>query len=65
MKARLEGNMGKNDEMAGFADADEEFGAGDPPINWARLEEVAAVFAEMEPLDALRAIYGEKLDVPS
>ena len=65
MKLRLEGHMGKNDEMAGFADADEEFGAGDPPINWARLEEVAAVFAEMEPLAALQAIYGEKLEIPA
>lgn len=64
MKLRLEGHMGKNDEMAGFADADEEFGAGDPPINWARLEEVAAVFAGMEPLAALEAIYGEKLEIP-
>jgi hypothetical protein len=65
MKARLEGNMGKNDEMAGFADADEEFGAGDPPINWARLDELAEVFANNTPLEALKAIYGEKLDVPS
>ena len=48
-----------------FADDDEEFAEGDPPIDWDRLEEVAAVFASMEPLEALRAIYGDKLDVPS
>lgn len=51
--------------MTDFADADEQEAAGDPAIDWDRLDEVAAVFAEMEPLAALKAIYGEKLDVPA
>lgn len=47
-----------------YADADEQEAAGDPPIDWDRLDDVAAIFEEMEPLDALRAIYGDRLDVP-
>lgn len=50
--------------MDTFADADEQEAAGDPPIDWDRLEEVAEVFANNTPLEALKAIYGEKLDVP-
>lgn len=52
-------------EARRLADDDEEFTAGDPPIDWDRLEEVAAVFASMEPLEALRAIYGDDLIVPA
>jgi hypothetical protein len=51
--------------MDEFADADEQEAAGDPEIQWDRLDEVAAIFAEMEPLDALKAIYGDGLDVPA
>ena len=54
-----------NDETFGnFADADDEFAEGDPPINWEELDKLAEVFANNTPLEALKAIYGEKLDVP-
>jgi len=54
-----------NDEtFSNFADADEERAEGDAPIDWARLDELAEVFANNTPLEALKAIYGEKLDVP-
>jgi hypothetical protein len=53
------------DEFKDFADADEEQAAGDPEIDWERLEEVAAIFAEMSPLEALKALYGEKLEIPA
>jgi len=53
-----------DDTFANFADAEEQDAAGDAPINWARLDELAEVFANNTPLDALKAIYGEKLDVP-
>lgn len=51
--------------MDTFADADEQEAAGDPPIDWDRLEEVAEVFATLKPLDALTAIYGARLEVPA
>ena len=51
--------------MDTYADANEDEAAGDPAIDWDRLEEVATLFAEKAPLDALRALYGEKLDVPA
>ena len=54
-----------DDDFANFADADEQDADGDPPIDWARLEELAEVFANNTPLEALKAIYGEKLDVPA
>lgn len=52
--------------MDTFADADEQEAAGDPPIDWDRLEEVQAIFDNAKtPLDALKAIYGDKLEVPA
>jgi hypothetical protein len=51
--------------MDTYADANEDEAAGDPAIDWDRLEEVATLFAEKAPLDALIALYGEKLDVPA
>ncbi len=52
--------------MDGFADADEQEAAGDPPINFDRLNEVQAIFNDSEtPLDALKALYGDRLDVPA
>ena len=52
--------------MDTFADADEEYADGDPPIDWDRVAEVKAIFDAAEtPLDALKALYGDKLDVPS
>ena len=51
--------------MDTYADANEDEAAGDPAIDWDRLEEVATLFAEKAPLDALTALYGEKLDVPA
>jgi len=53
-----------DDTFANFADAEEQDADGDPPIDWARLDELAEVFANNTPLEALKAIYGEKLDVP-
>ena len=55
----------KKEMLSGFADADEGFAEGDPPVDWARLDELAAVFANNTPLEALRAIYGDDLIVPS
>lgn len=53
------------DTFADFADADEEQAEGDPEINWDRLEELEEVFSMNEPLEALKAIYGDKLEVPA
>ena len=55
-----------DDTFADFADADEDEAAGDPPIDWDRLAEVKAIFDAAEtPLDALKALYGDKLEVPA
>jgi hypothetical protein len=52
--------------MDGFADAEEQEAAGDPVIQWDRLDEVQAVFDDSEtPLEALKALYGDRLDVPA
>lgn len=51
--------------MDKYADANEDHAAGDPPIQWDKLDELAEVLANNEPLDALRAIYGDRLDVPA
>jgi hypothetical protein len=51
--------------MDTFADADEQEAAGDPEINFEKLDQLAEVFATMTPLDALKAIYGDRLDVPA
>ncbi len=52
--------------MDQYADADEEHADGDPPINFDRLDEVQAIFNDSEtPLDALKALYGDKLEVPA
>lgn len=52
--------------MNEFADADEQEAAGDPPIDWGSVEKVADIFTNAaSPLEALTAIYGDKLDVPS
>ena len=53
------------DEFKDFADADEDQANGDPEINWERLEELAEVFANNTPLEALKAIYGDRLEVPA
>lgn len=58
-------NQGEVDPLVDFADADEEHAEGDPEIDWDRLEELAEVFSMNEPLEALKAIYGEKLEVPA
>ena len=52
--------------MDKYADADEEHADGDPPIDWDRLGEVQAVMDEAaSPLEALTALYGDKLEVPA
>ncbi len=51
--------------MDGFTDSNEHDAAGDPPIDWLRVEEVAGAFATLEPLDALTALYGARLVVPA
>lgn len=52
--------------MDTFADADEQEAAGDPPIDYDRLDEVQAVMDEAaSPLEALTALYGDKLEVPA
>ncbi len=52
--------------MDTYADDNEETAAGDAPVDWGRVEEVADIFSNAaSPLDALTAIYGDKLDVPS
>jgi hypothetical protein len=52
--------------MDKYADADEEHAEGDPPIDWDRLGEVQAVFEAADtPLEALKALYGDRLDVPA
>lgn len=51
--------------MDHYADANEDHADGDPPIEWERLDEVQAIMSEAEtPLDALKALYGDKLEVP-
>ena len=51
--------------MEKYADADEGFADADPPIDWDRLDEVAAIITLETPRDALRALYGADLIVPS
>ena len=66
MKAFFSRLFGRNKEDFGrFADVNEHFAEGDPVVDWDRLDEVAAVFASMEPFEALKAIYGDKLEVPA
>ena len=49
-----------------FADADEEYADGDPSIDYDRLDEVQSVMDEAStPLDALKALYGDRLEVPA
>jgi hypothetical protein len=52
--------------MDHYADANEDTAAGDPPIDYDRLDEVQAVMDEADtPLEALQALYGDKLEVPA
>ena len=52
--------------MDHYADDNEDTAAGDPSIDWERLDEVATVFDKAEtPLEALTALYGDKLEVPA
>lgn len=52
-------------DFSRFADVNEHFADGDPVVDWDRVDEVAAVFASMEPFEALKTIYGDKLEVPA
>ena len=52
-------------DFSRFADVNEHFADGDPVVDWDRVGEVAAVFADSTPLEALKAIYGDKLEVPA
>jgi hypothetical protein len=47
-----------------YADANEDEAAGDPAIDFDRVGEVAEAFATLKPLDALKSIYGDRLEVP-
>jgi len=52
-------------DFSRFADVNEHFADGDPVVDWSRVDEVAAVFADSTPLEALKTIYGDKLEVPA
>ena len=53
-------------DFSRFADVNEHFADGDPVVDWDRLGEVKAVFdAADSPLEALKALYGDKLEVPA
>ena len=47
--------------METYADADEATAAGDPPVDWEKVEAVAEIFTNAKPLDALIALYGTEL----
>lgn len=52
--------------MDKYADDNEDTAAGDPPIQWDRLDEVQATLDDAKtPLAALTALYGDKLEVPA
>ena len=43
----------------------EWFDAGDSPVDWDRVQEVADLFDRAaSPLEALRSLYGDDLEVP-
>ena len=51
--------------MASYDDR-EWFDAGDLPVDWGRVQEVADLFDRAaSPLEALKALYGDDLEVPA